>query len=125
MKSTISSVSFGFGPGRIRLRWDALCSGPQAFSRAGRYYASGRDLAAEMKVDPATIAKTFMEYNEIAAKMAETGGEGRTKRPREPINVWRSFRSVLFRADVLVEAGLTTRTAAASRTTSGGRSPND
>jgi len=41
-----------------------------------KYYASGRDLAAEMKVDPATISKTFTEYNEIAAKMAETGGAG-------------------------------------------------
>merc|ERR1719386_271675 len=40
-----------------------------------KYYKSARDLAAEMKVDPSTIDKTFREYNEIAEKMKATGGE--------------------------------------------------
>merc|ERR1711966_605791 len=35
-----------------------------------KYYASGKALAEEMKVDPATIEKTFKDYNVVAEKQA-------------------------------------------------------
>merc|ERR1719387_980333 len=41
-----------------------------------KYFATGKDLAAEMKVDPATISATFNDYNAIAEKMAADGGAG-------------------------------------------------
>merc|ERR1719197_1367631 len=41
-----------------------------------KYYASGKALAEEMKVDPATIMKTFQDYNTVAEKQLTDPNSG-------------------------------------------------